>query len=176
MSRHLPDELLWSLHEGTGTSANQAHLAGCPACAARYQQLARDLKVLAQVLREAPPLQPTPRPRRTFQIRWAPAVAVMAATVLLAWGQEWLRMLTLPVSLLEARKNEETVRFLTKEIPLALFSSAELNPGQLPTHATNLAYLQAALDGGWPSEPCEPSRTTDCEPDPFSLPLEEYGH
>jgi len=148
----------------------------CSACAARYRQLASDLKVLGQVLREAPPLQAAFRPLRARQIRWVPAVAVMTATLLLVWGQEWLRMLTLPVSPLETRKNEEMVRFLTKEIPLALFSTVELNPGTLPTHATNLAYLQAALDGGWPSEPCEPSRTANCEPDPFSLLLEEYEH
>ena len=176
MSRHLRDEVLWALSEGTGTSADRAHVDGCPACAVRYQQLARDLKVLGQVLRESPPRQAALQPRRALQIRWAPAVAVMTATLLFLWGQEWLRVLTLPVSPLEARKNAETVRFLIKEIPLALFSTAELKPGKLPAHATNLAYLQAALDGGWPSEPCEPSRTTDCEPDPFSLFLEEYGH
>ena len=176
MSRHLPNERLWSLSEDTGTSADRAHLDGCPTCTARYQQLARDLKVLGQVLREAPLPQAAPRPRRILQIRWAPAVAVMTATLLLMWGQEWLRVLTLPVSRLEARKNAETVRFLTKELPLALFATAELNPGKLPAHATNLAYLQAALGGGWPSEPCEPSHATKCEPDPFSLLLEEYGH
>ena len=176
MKRHLPDEVLWSMHEGEGTSAEETHLEDCAACRARYQQLAGDLKVLRQVLREAPPLPAPLQPRRVLQIRWAPAVAVMAATLLLVWGQEWLRVLTLPVSPLEARKNEETLRFLTKEIPLALFSLAELNPGKLPAHATNLAYLQAALDGGWPSEPCEPSRTTNCEPDLFSLLLEAPGH
>ena len=176
MSRHLRDQRLWSLHEDRGTGADRIHVEQCSACAARYRQLASDLKVLGQVLREAPPLQAAFRPLRARQIRWVPAVAVMTATLLLVWGQEWLRMLTLPVSPLETRKNEETVRFLTKEIPLALFSTVELNPGTLPTHATNLAYLQAALDGGWPSEPCEPSRTANCEPDPFSLLLEEYGH
>jgi hypothetical protein len=176
MNRHLPDEVLWSVHEGEGTSAEQAHLENCAACRARYEQLAHDLNVLRQVLREAPPPSMPLRSRRALQIRWAPAIAVMAATLLLAWGQEWLRVLTLPVSPLEARKNEETVRFLTKEIPLALFSTAEPNPGKLPAHATNLAYLQAALDGGWPSEPCDPSRTTKCEPDLFSLLLEEQGH
>ena len=175
MSRHLRDEALWSLHEGGGSGADRAHLEQCSACAARYRQLGRDLKVLGQVLREAPPLA-APRPRRALQIRWAPAVAVMAATLLLAWGQEWLRVLTLPVSPLEARRNEEVVRFLTKEVPRALFSTAELNPGKLPAHATNLAYLQAALDGSWPGEPCDPSRTTDCEPDPFSSLLGEQGH
>lgn len=176
MNRHLPDEVLWSVHEGEGTSAERTHLEDCVVCRARYQQLARDLKVLKQVLRAAPPLPAPPQPRRALQIRWAPAVAVMAATLLLAWGQEWLRVLTLPVSPLAARKNEETVHFLTKEVPMALFSMPEPNPGKLPADATNLAYLQAALDGGWPSEPCEPSRTTNCEPDLFSLLLEEQGH
>ena len=176
MKRHLPDEVLWSIHEGEGTNAEQRHLEDCAVCGARYRQLTRDLKVLRQVLRESPPLLTPPQPRRALQIRWVPAVAVMAATLLLVWGQEWLRVLTLPVPPLEARKNEETVHFLTKEIPMALFATAEPNPGKLPTNATNLAYLQAALDGGWPSEPCEPSRTKNCAPDLFSILFEEQKH
>jgi hypothetical protein len=98
----------------------------------------------------------------------------MAVTLLLAWGQEWLRELSLPVAS-TAIRNEDLAQFLTKELPLALFSTAELSPGKLPARATDLAYLQAALDGGWPSEPCEPSRTVECEPDPFSLPLDKPG-
>lgn len=176
MSRHLQDEALWLLHEGQGTSADRAHLEECPSCTTRSQQLARDLKILGQVLREAPPPQVVPQPRRTLQIRWAPAAAVMAATLLLAWGQDWLRVLTLPVSPMEARRNEEIAQFVTQELPFALFSTAELSPGRLPARATNLAYLQAALDGGWPSEPCDPSRTVNCEPDPFSLLLEGKGY
>jgi len=175
MNRHLPDEVLWSLHEGGGTSAERTHVENCVACRTRFQRLEHDLKVLRQVLREAPPLA-APQPRRAWQIRWVPAVAVMALTLVLAWGQEWLRVLTLPVSPQEARKNQETVQFLTKEIPRALFSTNDLHPGKLPAHATSLAYLQAALDGGWPSEPCEPSDSTNCEPDIFSLLLEKQRH
>lgn len=170
MSRHLRDEILWLLYEGEGASADRAHLEACSFCTTRYQQLARDLKVFGQVLREAsPPLPAAPQPRRTWQIRWVPAAAVMVATLLLAWGQEWLRVLTLPVPPAEARRNQEIAQFLTKELPLVLFSTPDLSPGRLPAHATNFAYLQAALDGGWPSEPCDPVRTVDCEPDPFSL-------
>ena len=176
MSRHLPDEQLWLLYEGSGTRLDRAHMEECSVCAARYRQLERDLKVIRHVLQEPPPLHTAVRPRRALQIRWMPAAAVLAATLLLAWGQEWLRVLTLPVSPIEARENAETVRFLTQELPLALFSTAELNPSKLPAYATNLAYLQAALDGGWPSEPCAPSRPTDCEPDPFFLLFEEQGH
>ena len=175
MNQHLPDEALWSLHEGEGTGAERTHLENCVACRARYQQLEHDLKVLGRVLREAPPL-PAPQPRHALRIRWVPAVAVMALTLLLAWGQEWVRVLTLPVSPQEARKNQETVHFLTRDIPMALFSTGEPTPGKLPAHATNLAYLQAALDGGWPGEPCEPSGSTNCEPDLFSLLLEEQRH
>jgi hypothetical protein len=174
MSRHLRNETLWLLHEGEGTHPDRAHLEECPSCAARHQQLARDLKMLGQVLRETP--QVVPQPRRTLQIRWVPAAAVMATTLLLVWGQDWLRVLTLPVSPTEARRNEEIAQFITQELPFALFSTAELSPGKVPARATNLAYLQAALDGGWPSEPCEPSRTANCEPDPFSSLLEGKGY
>jgi len=170
MSRHLRDEILWLLHEGEGTSADRAHIEACPSCVARYQQLVRDLKVFRQVLRETPPpLQVAPQPRYKLQIRWVPAAAVMVATLLLVWGQEWLRVLTLPVPPAEARRNQEIAQFLTKELPLVLFSTTDLSPGRLPARATNFAYLQAALDGGWPSEPCDPARTAECEPDLFSL-------
>jgi len=174
MNRHLPDEQLWSLSESGGTSEDRRHLEECAACTARYQQLVRDLEVLAGVLQEPPPVQAPPQPRRAPRIRWVPAVAVMTATLLLAWGQDWLRELASPGS--TTGIHHEEIAFLTKEIPLALFATAEPNPGRLPARATNFSYLQAALDGGWPKEPCEPSRASDCEPDPFSRLLEELGH
>jgi hypothetical protein len=174
MNHHLPDEQLWWLSEGGGTSEDRRHLEECAACTARYQQLVRDLEVLAGVLQEPPPVQTSPQPQRALRIRWVPAVAIMTLTLLLAWGQDWLRELASPGSTTGVRREE--IVFLTKEIPLALFATAELNPGRLPARATNFSYLQAALDGGWPAEPCEPSRTSDCEPDLFLRLLEELEH
>jgi hypothetical protein len=174
MNRHLPDEQLWLLSEDGGTNEDRRHLEECSVCTARYQQLVRDLGVLAGVLQEPSPVRVVPQPQRALRIRWVPAVAVMIATLLLAWGQDWLRELASPGSTTGVHREE--IAFLTKEIPLALFATAELNPGRLPAQATNFSYLQAALDGGWPAEPCEPSRTSDCEPDLFSRLLEELGH
>lgn len=174
MNHHLPDEQLWLLSEGGGTSEDRRHLEECNACTVRYQQLVRDLEVLAGVLQEPPPVQAAPQPQRALHIRWVPAVVVMTATLLLVWGQDWLRELASPGSTTGVRREE--IAFLTKEIPLALFATAELNPGRLPARATNFSYLQAALDGGWPTEPCDPSRTPDCEPDLFARLLEELGH
>ena len=55
MNRCLKDKALFLLHDGEGTSAQQTHLKECEACAARYQQLRRDLETISQVLREEPP-------------------------------------------------------------------------------------------------------------------------
>jgi len=37
----------------------------------------------------------------------------------------------------------------------------------LPQRATSFAYLQAALDGGWPNERCEEGCTKDFDSDTF---------
>src|SRR4030095_8761125 len=94
-----------------GTSAQQAHLALCTACAARYRRVVHELESIERVLRETSP-RPAPVPARLFvRRRWLPAVATLAALIALIWGGMWLRQL--PQSVV-ARKtvNKEVVAFL----------------------------------------------------------------
>jgi hypothetical protein len=69
MNRCLKDKTLLLLQGKEGNSAQRAHLTQCAACAARYEDLRRDLMAISQVLREKPParamahhFQPAPYP------------------------------------------------------------------------------------------------------------------
>jgi hypothetical protein len=174
MSRCLRDETLWRLYEGEGTEAERSHLKECAACTKRYQQLAADLQVIGRVLQEPPPLHASSRSRRLLRVRWVPVAAALAVVAAFVWGGVWLREPSRPGASGEMR-DEEVVRLLNEELSLALFATANLNLGAVPARATDSAYLQAALDGGWPCEPQKQSRSADCETDPLSLLLEEEG-
>jgi len=85
MTRCLRDRTLLLLYEGEGSSAQRAHLKECEACAARYRRLDRDLKAIGQVLREEPPSPVVSHPARPFAVRWLPAAAALAMTLMLVW-------------------------------------------------------------------------------------------
>jgi hypothetical protein len=75
MMRCLSDTSLERLLADLGTADERAHLAACPACAARYQSMLADLATVARVLVTADP--PAARPARPFRT-W-PSVAALAA-------------------------------------------------------------------------------------------------
>ena len=52
MNRCLKDKTLLLLQGKEGNSAQRAHLTQCEACAARYEDLRRDLMAISQVLRK----------------------------------------------------------------------------------------------------------------------------
>ncbi|HEV8673249.1 MAG TPA: hypothetical protein VGX21_04320 [Methylomirabilota bacterium] len=84
----LPDETLVLILSGEGTDPAQGHLAGCPACGARYRKLADDLAVIEHALDGPPPAgaRSLGRPRRRWV--WA-AAAGLAAAVALSAGLRW---------------------------------------------------------------------------------------
>jgi hypothetical protein len=53
-----------------------------------------------------------------------------------------------------------------------MFSITGIGSGSLPAHATDGAYLEAAVNGGWPCERREPSDLSGCDADLFSFLLE----
>jgi len=183
MNRCVSDDTLLLLHEGAGTRAHQVHLASCESCRARSERLARDLRLIGQVLREPPLVEEVLVTRPFLGASWVAGAAVSVALLFLVWGRGWMR--DLPFSELPSRttlsapassgevRDEELAVLVVKTVTPALFSATELGGGKLPKHATNLAYLKAALDGGWPSERCEPARSQTCEGDPFVLFFDE---
>ena len=85
MNRCLKDKTLLLLQGKEGNSAQRAHLTQCAACAARYEDLRRDLMAISQVLREKPPAQAMAHRFRPRIIRWAPATLGMALALMLSW-------------------------------------------------------------------------------------------
>lgn len=179
MSRCVSDDTLLLLFEGGGRRAHRTHLSSCDSCRVRYERLAHDLKLIGQVLRELPPLEEISPSRRFLHIGWVPVAVVSAAAFFLVWGKGWVENLPLPTvplrTILSAPaapaevRDEELALLLAETVTPALFSTTDFGVGKLPKHAANLAYLKAALDGGWPSEGCEQSRSQKCDSDPFAL-------
>ena len=84
MNRCLKEKTLLLLHDGAGTSAQRTHLTECATCAARYQNLRRDLETLTQILSDER-LQKAVNHRVPLpRVRWLPAVGTLAMALLLA--------------------------------------------------------------------------------------------
>ena len=118
MSRCLTERRLVHLEAGLGDLGEQAHVAGCPACAGRLDALTRDLDVLTGVLARGP--IPHARPLPSFR-RWTPAAAGTGALALAAllWVEVavWRAVTYVPPSM----RPEEASAMLT-EVSLAIFS------------------------------------------------------
>ena len=85
MKRCLKDKTLLLLQNGDGTSDQRRHLTECDTCAARYEDLRRDLMAISQVLREVPPAQAMAHRFPPRIIRWAPATLGIALALMLSW-------------------------------------------------------------------------------------------
>jgi len=178
MKSCLSEETLLLLHEGESSRDDRAHLAKCQVCTIRYDRLVKDLQLLGQVLRELPPQAVKIRAHKSLTLRWISVGTAGAAIALLLWSLgpfPGLNRLPLPTwhpsaSTVEGKvDDEELARFVTKVVSPAIFSTTDLTATSLPKRATNVAYLQAALDGAWPVERCEGDRTQKCDNDPFTL-------
>ena len=177
MRRCISDKRLLAISEGRGTIPERSHVRGCELCTARLRHLGADLTMIAQVLREPPP-QPHVAPvRQPFRLGWVPVVTVGAAVLLAVWNAEWrppLPLLLTPTPGPSVRvQEEEIVELLANNVVPALFATREFGGGTLPKNVTNLSYVTAALDGGWPKGRCPRGRTRGCDDDPFALLFEE---
>jgi hypothetical protein len=177
MKRCVAEKRLLAIFEGRGTIPERLHVKGCEPCTARLQHLTADLAMIVQVLREPPPLpQPVPE-RQLFRLGWVPVAAVGAVALLLVWNQEWrphVPWLPAPPPGPSVQvRDEDIAELLANDVVPALFATRELGTGTLPKDATNLSYLTAALDGGWPRARCSPGRTRGCDSDPLDFLFEE---
>jgi len=184
MNRCLSEETLWQLYEGSGSREERAHVAKCQVCTIRYERLAKDLTLLGRVLRESPPQPAQVHGYRFPTLKWAPIALAGAAAVILLWNHLQLpELLQLswqtpspPAQTVGQPVDEaELARFFAKTVGPAIFATADFGSKPLPKHATSLSYLQAALNGDWPTERCEGDRSHPCESDPLALVLDQDG-
>jgi hypothetical protein len=66
-------------------------------------------------------------------------------------------------------REKEIVEVLEKDVYAALFTNEDLDLIAAPTRVSTLAYVQAALDGGWPCERAAPRQQTICDQRPIFL-------
>jgi hypothetical protein len=145
---------------------------------------------IERMLTNAPPprhltLQPVP-----LFPRWLPAVAVLAATLLLLiWGSIYGRHLVHTVLVAKTQPQPEASSWsLGRDRAPAVLSGdededdedegfenpqPESNVVEILVPVSSSAYVQAALEGGWPCEWQAPFHTAGCELPRFPLVLGE---
>ncbi len=171
MNTCLRDRALLLLAAGEGTSEQHTHLETCATCATRYQRFVQDLEVIERALQETSPSPVVSSRRFSLWVRWIPIAAALAATLVLVWGGVWLRQPSQPIATRNA-SSEDVSRFLANEISPVLFATNDLRIATIPEPVSNSAYLQAALEGGWPCERQEPFFYATCDFYPFLLLIE----
>jgi anti-sigma factor RsiW len=145
MSRCLTDRALWSVRDGDATPAEWAHLTGCPACASRHRQLARDLSLIRRALEGPEPVMVAPPRLSSLRLRLAPAAGVAFALVgALVLGDLWGRSHELASA--PPAPREDVVAFL-EDVSTALFPTATADSGEVTASDQELSELQAALEG-----------------------------
>jgi hypothetical protein len=173
MRRCVSDERLLAISAGWGTIPERSHVRGCELCTVRLRHLNADLAIITQILREPPPRPHVTPARQSFRLGWAPAVAVGAAVLLAVWRLPLQSLLTPTPGPSARAQEEEIVELIANNVVPALFATREFGGGTLPKDVTNLSYVTAALDGGWPKGKCPRGRTRGCDDDPFALFFEE---
>ena len=140
MTACLNEESLVALATGEGGAAERAHLRECGRCAARGAALAGDLATVREVLL----FGPLPARVRAAHLQWLPVGGALAATALLAllWAAPW-RQPHPPAPPVRVAQ----VSGLERDVSTALFAQTHSAAIVQPA---DTAYLEAALNGGWP--------------------------
>jgi hypothetical protein len=137
MTTCVSDESLVAIATGEGTAAERAHLRACRRCAERASALNDDLRVVRHALLEGP-LPTTARPARWA---WLPVTGALAATavVALVWAASPAMRAHPP--------SAAPLASLASDVSVAVFDAPDRS---VAAHASDSAYLEAALNGGWP--------------------------
>jgi len=166
MNRCLREEALWFVFEGGGERKEREHVERCERCSTRLRQLQSEVQTLSQVLREVPPAPVKVFTPHRFFWPWVPLMAAGVAALMFVWNGLLLQNPRKPqATTLSAAQQEEIVKILENEVYDALFTNDGLVAIEFSSRVSTLAYVQAALDGGWP---CEPRRAV-CDQSPFFL-------
>lgn len=173
MNRCLRDEELWLLHEGGGSDAHRTHMAGCGKCSVRLRQLGKDIRVLSRVLREAPLVPASARSRSFLSWRWIPVAAACAATIFVLWNGVPIKESSQQrTTVSSVAREKEIINMLENDVYTALFTDEDLDLVTVPARVSTFAYVQAALDGGWPCERAGLRKQEVCEQRPIFLGIE----
>jgi len=144
MTACLNERRLLECFSDVGRTADLAHLRSCGECAERFARLRDDLGRLGAVLSAAPPVVHRPAPLPSFRWGWAAAVATAAFAASIVIGIAWPRAPHPPRIASAAPSSAD----ISADLSAALFAPVETVTA--PAGNDEVAYLQAALGGGWP--------------------------
>jgi hypothetical protein len=170
VSRCVGDRALWRVSEGEAGLRERAHVASCSVCAARLRRLEQELSCLRSVLSGAPPSQMAPAQPPRIRMRWAAALATLAAMAMFAWLGGWWRQ---PSSPIPVEGGQTSIRPFIESVSTALFPSIESGFSASPDRLSDLDELQVALAWEWSCEGPEGLDNVACNDDGFALLLGE---
>ncbi len=122
----LSERVLLSLFNREGSRAQQNHLASCQECAAKYRQLASDLKAISATLHAEPAPALVDYQLRGFRFRWVPAAVAAMALVAMIWSGARLWHPWRSASVLQGFSNAE-IWSLVEEMSADFFMVNEVN-------------------------------------------------
>jgi hypothetical protein len=166
MSRCVGERALWRVSEGEASLRERAHVASCSVCAARLRRLEQELSYLRSVLSGAPPSQMAPAQPPRVRMRWAAALATLAAMAMFAWVGGWWRQ---PSSPIPVEGRQASIRPFIESVSTALFPSVESGFSATPDRLSDLDELQVALAWEWSCEGPEGLANVACNDDGFAL-------
>lgn len=148
MTQCLEDKALFLLSEGEANEEHQSHLRSCQACANRYNEIQRDLRLITHTLRqEAPPLPWIPKTPTLYKSLPIAAGVLLALALVLGDSRLWRQSSPSGQAL-----NGDVSQFL-EQVSQAVFDGGRIRDMENTAPESDLASLQIAL-GESCSEEC----------------------
>jgi hypothetical protein len=146
------DRALLLLAAGEGSPHHHRHIESCQHCTERYHRFARNLTLIEKTLEETSPPITMARLPVFSRWRWQPVAAALAAASLLIGGSWRLWTASSHPTFVASQDKEKVEQFWEEVLAPALFAETDTRILVTQSSPSNTAYLQAALDGGWPCE------------------------
>jgi hypothetical protein len=140
MTQCLEDKALFLLTEGEANEEQQSHLQSCQACAKRYYEITRDLRLITHTLRqETPPLPWTPKAPILYRSLPIAAGVLLALALVLGDSRLWQ-----PNSPSDQALNGDVSQFL-EQVSEAIFDRGSIREVETASSDSDLASVQVAL-------------------------------
>ena len=140
MNPCLEDKTLFLISEGEVSDEQRSHLLSCPACAARYHEMGRDLRCITQTLQQEPPALRIAA-RAPIVYKSLPLAAGVLLAIALLWGES---RLSRPDPSSEQIANGDVSQFL-EQVSEAIFERGSIREVETASSESDLASVQVAL-------------------------------
>lgn len=141
MTRCLDQKTLFLLSEGEANERERSHLQSCPACAQRYHEMERDLRLIRHTLRQEPSAVGNVARGGSILIRSMPIAAGVLLAIALMWGESRIWR---PDPESEQRLGSDVSQFL-EQVSDAIFDDRSMREVGTAASDSDLASVQVAL-------------------------------